>query len=32
MLVLRDRHGCGEYLRGELDDASVLQVIAGESA
>jgi len=32
MLVLRDREGCGEYLRGELDDASVLQVIAGESA
>ncbi|ASU40173.1 sugar ABC transporter ATP-binding protein [Herbaspirillum sp. meg3] len=31
MLVLRDREGCGEYLRGELDDASVLQVIAGES-
>ena len=31
MLVLRDRHGCGEYLRGELDDASVLQVIAGEN-
>jgi len=31
MLVLRDRHGCGEYLRGELDDASVLQVIAGET-
>ncbi|WP_034298887.1 sugar ABC transporter ATP-binding protein [Herbaspirillum sp. RV1423] len=32
MLVLRDRRGCGEYLRGELDDASVLEVIAGESA
>lgn len=31
MLVLRDRRGCGEYLRGELDDRSVLQVIAGES-
>lgn len=32
MLVLRDRRGCGEYVRGELDDASVLQVIAGEAA
>lgn len=31
ILVLRDRKACGEYLRGELDDASVLQVIAGES-
>jgi len=30
MLVLRDREPCGEYLRGELDDESVLQVIAGE--
>ncbi|PUA16506.1 sugar ABC transporter ATP-binding protein [Glaciimonas sp. PCH181] len=32
ILVLRDRKACGEYLRGELDDASVLQVIAGEAA
>ncbi|HWX01203.1 sugar ABC transporter ATP-binding protein [Collimonas sp.] len=32
MLVLRDRKACGEYLRGELDEDSVLQVIAGESA
>ncbi len=30
MLVLRDRQACGEYSRGELDDESVLQVIAGE--
>ncbi|SDY79697.1 monosaccharide ABC transporter ATP-binding protein, CUT2 family (TC 3.A.1.2.-) [Collimonas sp. OK242] len=30
MLVLRDRQACGEYQRGELDDESVLQVIAGE--
>ncbi|MEO6917754.1 MAG: sugar ABC transporter ATP-binding protein [Collimonas sp.] len=30
MLVLRDRKACGEYRRGELDDGSVLQVIAGE--
>jgi monosaccharide-transporting ATPase len=30
MLVLRDRHASGEYLRGELDDQSVLRVIAGE--
>ncbi|WP_211441472.1 sugar ABC transporter ATP-binding protein [Collimonas humicola] len=30
MLVLRDRKACGEYRRGELDDDSVLQVIAGE--
>jgi simple sugar transport system ATP-binding protein len=30
MLVLRDRQACGEYLHGELDDESVLQVIAGE--
>ena len=32
MLVLRDREPCGEYLRGELNDDSVLQVIAGECA
>ena len=32
MLVLRDRRACGEYQRGELDDHSVLQVIAGEAA
>jgi monosaccharide-transporting ATPase len=29
MLVLRDRKAGGEYARGELDDASVLDVIAG---
>ena len=32
LLVMRERKGCGEYLRGELDDCSVLQVIAGEAA
>jgi monosaccharide-transporting ATPase len=32
LLVMRDRKACGQYLRGELDDASVLQVIAGEGA
>ncbi|TWI67706.1 simple sugar transport system ATP-binding protein [Pseudoduganella lurida] len=32
MVVLRDRAKCGEYVRGELDDATVLQVIAGEAA
>ena len=32
LMVLRDRKGCGEYARGELDDSSVLQVIAGEGA
>jgi monosaccharide-transporting ATPase len=31
MLVLRDRKACGEYRRGELDETSVLQVIAGET-
>jgi simple sugar transport system ATP-binding protein len=29
MLVLRDRKAGGEYLRGELDDTTVLDVIAG---
>ncbi len=32
LLVMRERKGCGEYQRGELDDSSVLQVIAGEAA
>nr|WP_198981868.1 sugar ABC transporter ATP-binding protein [Herbaspirillum sp. ASV7] len=32
MLVLRDRRACGEYERGQLDEQSVLQVIAGEAA
>jgi len=32
MVVMRDRKACGEYRRGELDENSVLQVIAGESA
>jgi monosaccharide-transporting ATPase len=31
MLVLRDGHAAGSYQRGELDDASVLQAIAGGS-
>ena len=30
MVVMRDRSFCGEYQRGELDDSSVLHVIAGE--
>src|SRR5450830_1934244 len=29
MIVMRDRKACGEYRRGELDEQSVLQVIAG---
>ncbi|QYF92674.1 sugar ABC transporter ATP-binding protein [Massilia sp. PAMC28688] len=32
LVVMRDRKACGEYQRGELDDSSVLQVIAGEAA
>jgi monosaccharide-transporting ATPase len=32
MLVMRDRKACGEYLRGDLDETSVLRVIAGEGA
>jgi simple sugar transport system ATP-binding protein len=32
MVVMRDRKACGEYRRGELDETSVLQVIAGEGA
>jgi monosaccharide-transporting ATPase len=32
MVVLRDREKCGEYVRGELNDETVLQVIAGEHA
>lgn len=32
LIVMRDRKACGQYQRGELDDASVLQVIAGEAA
>jgi len=30
IVVMRDRKACGEYGRGELDDGSVLHVIAGE--
>jgi len=32
MVVMRDRKTCGEYRRGELDETSVLGVIAGEGA
>jgi simple sugar transport system ATP-binding protein len=32
MVVMRDRKACGEYRRGQLDETSVLHVIAGESA
>jgi monosaccharide-transporting ATPase len=32
MVVMRDRSACGAYRRGELDETSVLQAIAGESA
>jgi simple sugar transport system ATP-binding protein len=32
MVVMRDRKACGEYRRGQLDDTSVLHVIAGEGA
>jgi monosaccharide-transporting ATPase len=32
IVVMRDRKACGEYRRGELDDSSVLHVIAGEGA
>lgn len=32
LVVMRDRKACGEYQRGELDDSSVLQAIAGEAS
>jgi simple sugar transport system ATP-binding protein len=32
MVVMRDRKACGEYKRGDLDETSVLHVIAGETA
>jgi len=32
MVVMRDRSACGDYRRGELDETSVLQAIAGEGA
>ncbi len=32
IVVMRDRKACGEYARGELDETSVLHVIAGEGA
>jgi galactofuranose transport system ATP-binding protein len=32
LIVMRDRKACGQYQRGELDDTTVLQVIAGEAA
>ena len=31
MIVMRDRAACGEYRRGELDETTVLNAIAGES-
>jgi len=31
IVVMRDRKACGEFARGELDDSSVLHVIAGEA-
>ena len=31
MVIMRDRKACGEYRRGELNDSSVLQAIAGET-
>jgi len=31
MLVLRERKACGTYLRGELDETTVLHAIAGEA-
>ncbi|NNG24390.1 sugar ABC transporter ATP-binding protein [Telluria aromaticivorans] len=30
IVVMRDRKACGEHKRGELDDSTVLHVIAGE--
>ena len=32
LMVMRDRKACGQYRRGELDERTVLQAIAGESA
>jgi simple sugar transport system ATP-binding protein len=32
MIVMRDRAACGEYLRGQLDETTVLHAIAGEAA
>jgi len=32
MIVMRDRVTCGEYLRGDLDETTVLHAIAGEAA
>jgi galactofuranose transport system ATP-binding protein len=29
---MRDRAACGEYLRGQLDETTVLHAIAGEAA
>ncbi|GAB2844707.1 sugar ABC transporter ATP-binding protein [Pseudoduganella ginsengisoli] len=31
MVIMRDRKACGEYRRGELNDSTVLQAIAGEA-
>ena len=32
LMIMRDRKACGEYQRGDLNDSSVLQVIAGDAA
>ncbi|SFU83964.1 sugar ABC transporter ATP-binding protein [Pseudoduganella namucuonensis] len=32
MVIMRDRKACGEYQRGDLDETTVLQAIAGEAA
>jgi simple sugar transport system ATP-binding protein len=32
MIVMRDRKACGSYPRGELDETSVLEAIAGDGA
>jgi simple sugar transport system ATP-binding protein len=31
LMIMRDRKACGEYQRGELNDSTVLQVIAGDA-
>ena len=31
IVVMRERQACGQYLRGELDESSVLRVIAGDA-
>jgi simple sugar transport system ATP-binding protein len=31
LMIMRDRKACGEYGRGQLNDTTVLQVIAGDA-